>query len=642
MSAHLRLRLFTIMILMVMFFASCAFGIAGDHVAENAVTGVFAINNGVHRNIHNEVQSSSSFQYSEETLVLLNGTIIQGNFANTNSTIRPWAVAYDPSNGYVYVANYGLNDVYVINSSNSIIAKIGVGINPDSIVYDAFNHDIYVSNFVSENVSVINSTNSVVQSIDLGAEPQSLTYDPLNHIVYAANPGNDNISAINSTTGKVSSISVPSVPHAVCYDPSNGYLYSADFNSNNTSVINTTSGKIIDNVTVGTEPYALAFDPFNDYIYVSNAGSNNISLINTSNVVVSTVSVGKNPEGMAYDKKNEYMYVVNFGSNNVSVISPSDHVIGSVDVGRAPDSATYDPLNRYVYVTDMANGTVTIIMPPAKKYSVAFNESGLPSGYAWNLTFNGSVHKLDNSSYVFSVQNGSYNYSASSEGYRVISGSVVVNGSNMSVNLTFVPVNYSVSFTESGLPASTEWYVNVTNTSMGYVLHGRSNLSDMPFFLSNGSYAYTVAAVDKNYAPSPSSGSLNVNGTNSSVILVFKELRYSVIFSETGLQSGVSWSVTLDGINDSSTSSSITFIVPNGTYSYVIGSVAGYTHPSNGTVRVNGTTVIQSVAFTRLFSVPPPELHPKSPSLDKELYIITGVLIVAIIALAVYIVKRKK
>ena len=389
MSAHLRLRLFTIMILMVMFFASCAFGIAGDHVAENSVNGAFAINNAGHHGVHNEIESSSSFQYSEETLVLLNGTIIQGNFANTNSTIRPWAIAYDRSNDYVYV----------INSSNSIIAK---------------------------------------------------------------------------------------------------------------------------------------------------------------------------------------------------------------------------------------------------KYSVEFNESGLPSGYAWNLTFNGSVHKLDNSSYVFSVQNGSYNYSASSKGYREISGSVVVNGSNMSVNLTFVPVNYSVSFTESGLPAGTEWYVNVTNTSTGYVLHGRSNLSDMPFFLSNGSYAYTVAAVDKDYAPSPSAGSLNVNGTNSSVILVFKELRYSVIFSETGLQSGVSWSVTLDGITDSSTSSSITFIVPNGTYSYVIGSVAGYTQPSNGTVRVNGSTVIQSVTFTRLFSVPPPELHQKSPSLDEELYIITGVLIVAIIALAVYIVKRKK
>jgi len=399
MSARLLLRLFTIMILMAMFFASCAFGIAGDHVAENSVNEAFAINNGVHHSIHNEVQSSSSFQYSEETLVLLNGTIIQGNFANTNSTIRPWAIAYDRSNDYVYVANSGLNDVYVINSSNSIIAK---------------------------------------------------------------------------------------------------------------------------------------------------------------------------------------------------------------------------------------------------KYSVEFNESGLPSGYAWNLTFNGSVHKLDNSSYVFSVQNGSYNYSASSKGYREISGSVNVNGSNRYVNISFVPEIYSVSFTESGLPAGTEWYVNVTNMSTGYVFHGRSNLSDMPFFLSNGSYAYTVAAVDKNYAPSPSSGSLSVNGTNSSIVLVFKELRYSVIFSETGLQSGVSWSVTFDGITDSSTSSSITFIVPNGTYSYVIGSVAGYTQPSNGTVRVNGSTVIQSVAFTRLFSVPPPELHPKSHSLDEELYIITGVLIVAIIALAVYIVKRKK
>ncbi|MCW6168594.1 MAG: YncE family protein [Thermoplasmatales archaeon] len=642
MSSHVRLKLVAVAVFVLMFSAGCALGVSGGHTGtvHNTSAGVSASNDGVHSKITNNAESNSSFQYGEETLVLLNGTVLPGNFANKVEPVKPWAVAYDPYNGYVYVANYGLNDVYVINSSNSVIAKISVGTNPDSVAYDAFDHDVYVSNFGSESVSVISSRNYVVQSINLAAEPQSLTYDPSNHMVYTANPENDNISVINSTTGNVSSIAVSSTPHAVSYDPYNNYLYVAEFNSNRTSVINTTSGKIIDNITVGIEPYALTYDPSNNYIYVANAGSSNISIINASNVVTGTINVGITPESVAYDPMNKYMYVVDFGSSNVSVINSSNHVIGSVDVGEAPESAAYDPLNGYVYVADMSNGTLTMITPPEKNYGVAFTETGLPSGYAWNLTFNGSVYTLDNTSYVFYVQNGSYNYSASSEGYHGISGSVVVNGSNISVNLTFAPVDYSVSFSESGLPSGAEWLVNVTNTSTGYVLHGRSNLSDMPFFLSNGSYTYTVATVNKDYTPSPSSGSFNVNGSNSSVPVVFKELTYSDIFTETGLQPGVSWSVTFDGITDSSTSSSITFIVPNGTYPYLIGSVAGYTQPSNGTVSVNGSTVIHSVTFTRL--TPIPEIHPKRSSVDTELYIIMGALIVAIIVLSIFIVRRKK
>ena len=74
---------------------------------------------------------------------------------------------------------------------------------------------------------------------------------------------------------------------------------------------------------------------------------------------------------------------------------------------------------------------------------------------------------------------------------------------------------------------------------------------------------------------------------------------YPVTFSESGLVTGTSWSVTLGGSTRSSTSSSIGFTEPNGTYAYTVGAVAGYTvSPPSGTVTVQGSAVPVPITFT--------------------------------------------
>ncbi len=79
---------------------------------------------------------------------------------------------------------------------------------------------------------------------------------------------------------------------------------------------------------------------------------------------------------------------------------------------------------------------------------------------------------------------------------------------------------------------------------------------------------------------------------------------YPVTFSESGLPSGTSWSVTVNGATESSTSSTITFIEPNGTYAYSIGDVAGWhqtTLPYTGSVMVNGVAVREpTLAFAQV------------------------------------------
>ena len=158
---------------------------------------------------------------------------------------------------------------------------------------------------------------------------------------------------------------------------------------------------------------------------------------------------------------------------------------------------------------------------------------------------------------------------------------------------TTVPTCY-VDFEETRLPIGTTWYVNISNEG-SY----KSTNSTIILSLQNGNYSYTVSSGDKEYAPTHPAGSFKVNSANVNIVVSFYLVVYSVTLTESGLPSGTSWSVSLNGTTRSSSNDTITFSVPNGTYSYTIGSVSRYTaSPSSGSILVNGANVNQAIAFT--------------------------------------------
>ena len=67
----------------------------------------------------------------------------------------PYGVAYSPSNDRIYVANYGSNNVSVINPTNTVVAIIAVGNTPQGVAYSPSNDRIYVANSGSNNVSIL-------------------------------------------------------------------------------------------------------------------------------------------------------------------------------------------------------------------------------------------------------------------------------------------------------------------------------------------------------------------------------------------------------------------------------------------------------------------------------------------------------
>jgi hypothetical protein len=155
---------------------------------------------------------------------------------------------------------------------------------------------------------------------------------------------------------------------------------------------------------------------------------------------------------------------------------------------------------------------------------------------------------------------------------------------------------YDVTLDESGLLSGTQWSVTFDgNTQSSTTTH--LEFEDV----KNGTYAYAVGAVPGEVAQ-PASGSVKVDGADANSAITFTTVSpplSDVTFDESGLVSGTSWSVDLNGSTMSSTKTSIKFSETNGTYAYTIGTVAGFrSSPSSGSVKINGSAEGVAVDFT--------------------------------------------
>ncbi len=192
---------------------------------------------------------------------------------------------------------------------------------------------------------------------------------------------------------------------------------------------------------------------------------------------------------------------------------------------------------------------------------------------------------------------------------------------------------YTVTFVETGLKSGTLWSVNFGT------LVETSDTSALSFETVNGSYSYSVKNTTTYYRISlNASGTVSISGANKMVNVTFVYIAHNVTFTETGLASGITWNVTLNGVTQSSSNSTIVFIEINGTYSYTVANVTGYTISKNatGSVTVNGKGVNVNVPFTVV-------VKPSVPTNNAYYYIIGGVIAaIVIIAGVVLILRRKK
>jgi hypothetical protein len=247
--------------------------------------------------------------------------------------------------------------------------------------------------------------------------------------------------------------------------------------------------------------------------------------------------------------------------------------------------------------------SVTFVLAP---YTINFAENGLPSGTYFQVDLGGPypVNRSGISTVPFSVPDGTYPYAVPAvSGYTSIPsvGNVTVAGTNVSVSITFAPVGggetYPVTFTEAGLPNGTGWTVDLGG------LDHTSTGDSISFAEPNGSYSFAISSADQ-WTPDPSEGSLLIAGTAFYTGVLFgpapAATSYPLTFTESGLSSGTSWSVSLTGAanaTNASTSQTVAFWETNGTYQITIPDAAGEMANATSRVTVAGAPVFVNVSF---------------------------------------------
>lgn len=195
--------------------------------------------------------------------------------------------------------------------------------------------------------------------------------------------------------------------------------------------------------------------------------------------------------------------------------------LGSYEaIATSPYAQTY-----YLNFTFSTTGQ-TFTIPFREQYNFSVSETGL-SNVVWyvNVTNKtGIVSQMSGtgSTLTTNLINGSYNYTVASSN-KIYKPSpydthFTISGSSYAVREPFTSLTYNVTFTESGLPSGTAWYVNLSNGMKS----GAITTSTYSFSLTNGSVSYTIAGTS-GYSANRTSGSFTVNGYNMAISVKFSK-----------------------------------------------------------------------------------------------------------------------
>ncbi|MDE1881946.1 MAG: hypothetical protein KGI89_15540 [Euryarchaeota archaeon] len=268
-------------------------------------------------------------------------------------------------------------------------------------------------------------------------------------------------------------------------------------------------------------------------------------------------------------------------------------------------TGTNDP--QTITVNGGINETATFVA--SGSYTVTFTETGLQSWYpSWSVTLNGVTNSAaPGASISFSVPTGQ------SYGYTV--GAILPNawqidrptpGSGSGSSAATLPQTFLI-FDQVAMTA--------TPSAGGSVAPGTVFVQDGSTLTmwANASAGYTFSSWTGTGASGAYSGTTDpvtstVNGginETANFVAIPPPPTFAVTFTETNLATGTSWSVSLNGATMTSTSATITFTEPDGTYGFAVqdpvaggGGIQYVPAPPTGSLTVSGAAASQTIAFS--------------------------------------------
>jgi YVTN family beta-propeller protein len=456
---------------------------------------------------------------------------------------NPEGIALDVSNRVGFVTDLTSGNVTRIDlSTDRTTGSVAVGVYPVGVALDPRNGDVYVANSGSNNLSVFNGTTGAkVASLPVGQDPQGVAFDPSNGEVYVANEGSENLSVIDATSNQVvGMVRVGSEPEWICYDPSNGYLFVTNYGSGSISVLGTRYpvNFVATGLPAGTQ-WSVSVNGTSNETTLSSIGFVEPNGTNYRFTVGPIGGLVPNPAAGTFAVSGSartvgieftpYLYQVHFietglpgGTNwSVTLDGGTNHSQGNMVGFRLPNGTGYAFSVSAVsgYSAFPATGSMNVSASPVTeviaftpvKYAVWFNETGLPAGSNWSVTFNRTPQSAVGASIRFDVANGT--------GYAFTVGGVPGHTSTPSagtLSITGSSVTERITFTAavvSPRPMAVRAWGNTTGSGGGgnYCIDDTGKFATHPFWLnvsfearaSNGTEPYSYVWNFADGSPNP-------------------------------------------------------------------------------------------------------------------------------------------
>jgi YVTN family beta-propeller protein len=307
------------------------------------------------------------------TVSVLDGTTFKA-LANVRVGKLPHNVQVAPGGRFAWVTNNGAaneaetagghdgaaghgasapGEVWVIDTAtDSVVAKIPVGLHPAHVVLTPDARHAYVTNGGDDTVSVVDTTaRRVVATIGVDKYPHGIRISPDGRQAYVANLKGGTVSVIDIGSRKeLARIRVGMGPAQVGFTPDGRLAFASLSQENAVAVIDPVHRKLIARVKVGSIPIQVHATPDSRMLLVANQGSRSkpgktVSMIQLDGFkVVKSVETGRGAHGVAIDAAGRYAFVTNIYADSVSVIDLKDQkVVANVRVGKGPNGISVTP-----------------------------------------------------------------------------------------------------------------------------------------------------------------------------------------------------------------------------------------------------------------------------------------------------------
>jgi DNA-binding beta-propeller fold protein YncE len=549
---------------------------------------------------------------------LPNGTIAYDVWAGG---LLPTAPTFDPANGELYVADTGTGaPTAVVNSTTGRTTTFVYGASPFGAFYDpALSSAVLVRYY---GLSVVNgTTEQIVQNVTTPGPgpgtPNTATYDANSGYVFDIDY---NATLVLNGTSLAPVTSLPYWGTGLLAVPSLQRLYIFS-GSTTVRVVNTTSLRIVTNVTLPGSCSAVmgAFDPYDQAVYVAEQVCASMSVLNTTtNAVTKTISMPDWQTSVVYDPAADGVIATTAAASVPDVVflvsDRNNSLVQSLTVGTYPYGETYDPLTGWMMVANEDGNTLSAVSASIPLNATlaaipAVGQVGSAAELLANVTGGRSPYSLSYAGLppgCASANTSTLSCTPSGPGTFALTVRVTdARGNSTEANLSWVVAEPLVitSFAATPNPvtlgATTNFWVNTSGGYDGVTLvfvtlpAGCTDQNESPLPCTPsvaGVFPVEVQAVDGVGARSTANLSLTVTA-----VVVHG---YVVTFEETGLPFGRAWSVDFNNSSIGTTSTEVTTVAVNGSYSYSVPAIPGFVpHTPSGRVDVSGAAQTVTVAF---------------------------------------------